>query len=270
MRTKQFFYLCGIVTLACSSALSASAQYVVEEQVTVAELVPGKVHYYADSNLDNWYLSLGAGTQTFLSEHSGSDARFTLAMNLAVGKWITPYVGMRMSAMAGSLHFNWNENNEGSMKYGAFYLDFLWNMTNSVFGYSERRVLSIIPFVGLGGAYGWHHTGNNDKTWALPITGGIKFNFNLAHYVDFFIEGRVQAVGDQFNHVIAGSQVEWLFRLLPVSLSSFVKVVSNPMIPMSTSWRLPNLIVVPINYEPSSMHVVLAHPRNNPARLVPK
>lgn len=208
MRTKQFFYLCGIVTLACSSALSASAQYVVEEQVTVAELVPGKVHYYADSNLDNWYLSLGAGTQTFLSEHSGSDARFTLAMNLAVGKWITPYVGMRMSAMAGSLHFNWNENNEGSMKYGAFYLDFLWNMTNSVFGYSERRVLSIIPFVGLGGAYGWHHTGNNDKTWALPITGGIKFNFNLAHYVDFFIEGRVQAVGDQFNHVIAGSQVE--------------------------------------------------------------
>lgn len=208
MRTKQFFYFCIIACLACSTTLTASAQYVVEEQVTVAELLPGKVHYYAESNLDNWYLSMGAGTQTFLTEHSGSDARFTLAMNLAVGKWITPYVGMRMSAMAGSLHYNWDKNNEGSMKYGAFYLDFLWDMTNSVFGYNERRVLSVIPFVGLGAAYGWHHTGTSDKTWAMPVTGGIKFNFRLAHYVDFFIEGRVQAVGDQFNHVIAGSQIE--------------------------------------------------------------
>lgn len=208
MSTKQFFYYCSIAFIACSAVFTASAQYVVEEQVTVAELLPGKVHYYAESNLDNWYLSMGAGAQTFLTEHSGSDARFTLAMNLAVGKWITPFVGMRMSAMAGSLHFNWNKVNEGSMKYGAFYLDFLWDMTNSVWGYSESRVLSVIPFVGLGGAYGWHHTGTNKDTWALPITGGIKFNFRLAHYVDFFIEGRVQAVADQFNHVIAGSQVE--------------------------------------------------------------
>ena len=208
MRTKQFIYFCVMACLACSAALSASAQYVVEEQVTVAELVPGKVHYYAESNLDNWYLSMGAGTQTFITEHKGSDARFTLAMNLAVGKWITPYVGMRMSAMAGSLHYNWNTNNEGSMKYGAFYLDFLWDMTNSVFGYNERRVLSVVPFVGLGAAYGWHHTGTKRKTCALPVTGGLKFNFRLGHYVDFFIEGRVQAVGDQFNHVIAGSQIE--------------------------------------------------------------
>lgn len=212
MRTKQFFYLCGIAGVALGTALNLSAQVVVEE-IAIAEYVPGKVHYYAESNLDNWYLSIGAGTQTFLTEHNGSDAHFTLAMNLAVGKWITPYVGMRMSAMAGSLHYDWKMgtpvvHQNGSMKYGAFYVDFLWEMTNSLFGYNERRVLQVVPFIGLGGAYGWHHTGSDNETWALPVTGGIKFNFRLSHYLDFFIEGRVQAVGDQFNHVIAGSQIE--------------------------------------------------------------
>lgn len=212
MRTKHLFYFCSIVCLALNVS-NVSAQYVVEEQVTVAELVPGKSHYYAESNLDNWYLSIGAGGQTLLNEHNMKDAHFTLAMNMAVGKWITPYIGMRMSAMAGSLHFDWRETmrntiNKGSMKYGAFYVDFLWNMTNSLWGYNEKRFMSIIPFIGLGGAYGWHHTGTNDDTWAMPVTGGIKFNFRLAHYADFFIEGRVQAVADQFNHVIAGSQIE--------------------------------------------------------------
>ncbi len=208
MRTKQFIYLSSIVSLMLCASVSSSAQYVVEERVTVAEIPTGKVHYYEESNLDNWYLTIGAGTQTFLTENVGSKARFTLAMNAAVGKWITPYWGVRMSGMGGSLHFNWDGNKEGSMRYGAFYVDMMWEMTNSVFGYDERRIISIVPFVGLGGAYGWHHTGTDMDNWALPVTGGIKFSFRLAHYVDFFIEGRVQAFADDFNNVRGGSQVE--------------------------------------------------------------
>ncbi len=207
MRTKRLFILCGLAGIALFTSITTSAQIVVEEQIAVAELVPGKVHYYSESSLNNWYLSLGAGTQTFLTEHSGSDPRFTLAMNLAAGKWFTPDVGMRISAMGGSLHFNWQEG-EGSMKYGALYFDFMWNMMNTFGGYNEERVFSIIPFIGLGGAYGWHHTGNDDKTYSMPVSGGLKLNFRLSHYVDFFIEMRAQAVGDQFNHVIRGSQIE--------------------------------------------------------------
>lgn len=212
MKTKQFLYLCGILCLVCSATDEAKAQVVVEE-VTVAEVVSGKPHYYAESNLDNWYLSIGAGTQTYLTEHNNSDAHFTLAMNMAVGKWITPFVGVRMSAMGGSLHYDWlaprtTQYNYGSMRYGAFYVDFLWEMLNTVAGYSERRVISIIPFIGLGGAYGWHHDNDMEDTWAMPVTGGLKLNFRLGHYVDLFFEGRVQAVADQFNRVNMGSQIE--------------------------------------------------------------
>lgn len=209
MRTKQFFYFCSIVALVMTTSLTASAQYMVEEQIVVAEPVPGKVYYYEDRNIDNWYLSLGAGTQFYLAEQAGSDVHFTLAMNLAVGKWINPYWGMRMSAMAGTLHFDW-DNNYGSMRYGAFYLDFLWNMTNSLIGYNENRFFSFIPFLGLGGSLGWHHTGSDVKTWALPVTGGLKINMRLSRHVDFFLEGRVQAVADPFNNVRRGGQVEMI------------------------------------------------------------
>lgn len=213
MRTKRFFYFCSIAGMLLTASLPASAQYLVEEQVTVAEMVPGKVYYYEERNLDNWYLTLGAGTQMLVAEQAGSDPHFTLAMNLAVGKWINPFWGMRMSAMAGSLHFDW-DNNYGSMRYAGFYLDFLWNMTNSLVGYRENRVFSFIPFVGLGGTLGWHHSNSGAKTWALPITGGIKLNFRMSRHVDFFLEGRVQGVADQFNRVMRGGQVEMIISAI--------------------------------------------------------
>ena len=44
--------------------------------------------------------------QTFLTEHKGN-VQYTLAMNFALGKWITPYLGVRISAMGGALHPLW-------------------------------------------------------------------------------------------------------------------------------------------------------------------
>lgn len=204
--------MCGLLAMMCSAAPTASAQVVVEE-VTFAEYVPGKVHYYEESNLDNWYMSLGAGTQTYITEDEGSTGLFTLAMNAAVGKWITPFWGMRMSAMGGSLHYNWkkttrSELTQDGLRYGAFYVDFMWDMTNSVFGYNEHRILSVIPYAGFGAAIGWHQSIGGGHTWAMPVTGGIKLNFRLAHYVDLFVEGRVQAFPDAFNNLSRGSQVE--------------------------------------------------------------
>ena len=202
--------MCSVACLMLSAVATASAQIVVEE-VTVAEYVPGKTYYYEKSNLDNWYLSVGAGTQTFLTENEGSNAYFTLAMDVAVGKWITPFVGVRMNAIGGSLHYDWlvaRTENKASMRYAALCFDFMWDMTNTCFGVDERRVLSIVPFVGMGAALGWHHTGNDNVRLGMPITAGLKLNFRLSHYVDFFIEGRVQAVDDAFNNVSQGSQFE--------------------------------------------------------------
>ena len=207
MRMKLIPYRVAAMAVVAllASQPAAKAQVMVEEE-EVVEWVPGKAHYYAESALDNWYISAGAGTQTFFTEHEG-DPKFTLAMNFAVGKWFTPNLGFRMSAMAGELHFN-QPGQVASMKYTAAYMDVLWNMTAACCGYNENRVFSFIPFIGLGAAYGWDHSNGLKHSYALPVTGGFKINFRLAHYVDLFMEARATGFTDQFNGIVRGRQIE--------------------------------------------------------------
>ena len=94
------------------------------------------------------------------------------------------------------------------MRYAAVYGDIMWNMFNTFHGYNEDRVFSIIPFAGAGGIYSFHNTPYNNKTYAFPITAGIKLNFRLSHYVDFFLEGRGNLIGDHFNGIVEGTEVE--------------------------------------------------------------
>ena len=131
-------------------------------------------------------------------------------MNFAVGKWISPYLGFRLSAMGGALHTNWpfSEGVMTHMRYAAVYGDLMWDMFNTFHGYNERRVFSIIPFAGAGGIYSFHNTPYGSKTYAFPITAGIKLNFRLSHYVDFFLEGRGNLIGDHFNGIVEGKEVE--------------------------------------------------------------
>ncbi len=104
------------------------------------------------------------------------------------------------------------------MKYVTANLDFMWDMFNSLGGVDSHRVFSIIPFVGLGGTYAWDFTGSENvmasngkpkhNSWTLPVSGGIQLRFRLCRYVDFFVEGRAQFYGDNFNNLAFGRPVD--------------------------------------------------------------
>ncbi|MCP9611271.1 OmpA family protein [Coprobacter tertius] len=211
MKTKHIFYSMALALIASWAYIESGAAQVAvveAEEVSVTEVVPGKVHYYSPKVGNNWYISLGAGAQTFLTEHKG-DAQYTLAMSFALGKWITPYVGIRINAMGGSLHSLWpDKTHMFHTRYAAVYGDLMWDLTNALGGYNERRVVSVIPFAGVGGIYGFHNPEANRKTYGFPVSIGMKINFRLGHYVDFFLEGRANAMTDQFNGVIQGRQIE--------------------------------------------------------------
>ena len=100
MKTNFFYLAVAIATtsLFCYSESAGAQAIIVEEDVSVTEVVPTKPRYYSDSHKNNWFISIGAGGQTFLTEHVG-DAQYTLAMDFAIGKWISPYLGFRLSAM---------------------------------------------------------------------------------------------------------------------------------------------------------------------------
>lgn len=210
MKTKHVLYSMALALVASWAFVESGAAQVavVAEEVTVAEMLPGKTHYYANKVGDNWYISLGAGAQTFLTEHKGN-VQYTLAMNFALGKWITPYLGVRISAMGGALHPLWpDKEHMNHFRYAAVYGDLMWDLTNALGGYNEKRVVSVIPFAGVGAALAFKNPINDHRTYGLPVSAGIKLNFRLSHYVDFFLEGRANAMGDHFNGVVQGKQVE--------------------------------------------------------------
>ena len=225
MKTKQLILALGM-TMMLPTAINAQSQsqqpddvMVEVMDVTVTEVDCKPIYSTAWS--ENWFLQLGAGINMPFVENSlpGGDAKrkITLAMNVGVGRWFSPYMGFRFSALGGALH--WENGNYSKAKYANLNLDFMWDMMNSVAGVNPNRVFSINPFVGLGGTYTWDinsaaanvHANNGkikDNTWTLPVSAGIQFRFRTGKYVDIFMEARSQFYADNFNGTVGGKPVD--------------------------------------------------------------
>ncbi len=132
----------------------------------------------------------------------------TATYNIGVGKWFSPYVGFRFSGYYGPLH--WDNDSYSKAKMANLNFDFMWDMCNSLGGVNAERPVSVIPFIGIGGAYVWDiqsdgtNIPRNDaslrtRQWTLPVSAGIQLRFRLCRYVDFFLEGRAGFYGDNFN-----------------------------------------------------------------------
>ena len=222
MKTNVLF-----TTAACCAllvpALSAQAQdetVVVEEETAVISEVPCETHYYVDKK-NNWFIQFGAGVAVpFMEGHNAKgdrESHFTVNYNVGFGKWFSPYMGWRLNFQGGPLHYA-DGAHMAKMKYVTANLDFMWDMFNSLGGVDSHRVFYIIPFVGLGGTYAWDFTGSENvmasngkpkhNSWTLPVSGGIQLRFRLCRYVDFFVEGRAQFYGDNFNNLAFGRPVD--------------------------------------------------------------
>ncbi len=166
-----------------------------------------KNHYYETSFGDNWYISAGAGVNLYmLQDVNGIKPKHPLTFigGLAVGKWFTPYLGLRLEADYGDLRIYHGVNGvRESKKVGYFgvYGDLTWNLSNTFWGYNENRIVDIIPFGGISylpmvkdNFYGW-------KAWELPISLGLKVNFKLSHLIDIFIQDRFTFTTTRFNAV---------------------------------------------------------------------
>lgn len=210
---------CGGMLLSANEA-NAQETFFVEEDLIVTETVPCKDHYYSTKK-DNWFLQLGAGINApFLENHlikGDAGHHFTAAYNLGFGKWMSPYLGWRISMLYGAFH--WDNNVYSKAKYGNANFDLMWDMFNSIGGVNSGRVFSIVPFVGLGGTFAWdfdapssviYEKGGKIKSnsWTLPVSAGLQLRFRLGKYVDFFAEGRAQFYGDNFNNCAYGEPVD--------------------------------------------------------------
>ncbi|MBD5189402.1 MAG: OmpA family protein [Bacteroidales bacterium] len=235
MKAKNLYYAMAVAG-ALGVAAPANAQDVfVAESTTVTEFNCDNTNHYFANWRNNWFIELGAGATVPFVEH-GSNKKFdknriTVQYGFGFGRWVSPYVGFRIKAMGGPLHWNQNthvgvDNGWTRSKHAQLQAELMWDMFNSIKGPNSNRVFSLIPFVGLGGDANWDirdAAGNQpaaatnvfddnrkvkNVVWTLPVSAGLQFRFRLCKYVDFFAEARASFYGDNWNGSAMGSSIE--------------------------------------------------------------
>ena len=95
---------------------------------------------------DHTYLQVGTGIFN-VDAKEGSTLNFLQAMNLTIGRDITPYHGIRLGG-----GYNFAKASEGSFNYKTFeaHVDWLFNLSNYSAGYKKNRWIDIQTVLGLG------------------------------------------------------------------------------------------------------------------------
>lgn len=230
----------GAGAMAFGGVADAQQPAVVEENVSVTEFTCDNTTRYYSSWRDNWFIQIGAGiNQPFVERgigvnapgHSVDRKKMTVTYNFGFGRWFSPYFAFRFNAFGGALHsdvptLEQPHNGWTRSRHVNLNLELMWDMCNSIAGVNPDRVLSVIPFVGLGGDYVWDIRDANgcpaaasniyredsktlrNSSWTLPVTAGIQFRLRLCKYVDFFAEARASFYGDNWNNVAYGRPIE--------------------------------------------------------------
>lgn len=224
--------LAGAAALfAVSSAKAQETIEIFEQDATVAEFDCKSVYDTPWNN--NWFIEVGAGFNLPLVENAiGADRHFTANYGVGFGKWFSPYFGWRAEFSGGSIHWNnWHHPvaTMASAKTVNANLDIMWDMFNSIGGVNDKRVFSIVPFIGVGGTFNWKYKNinmyedyipkhdclyptyegkNRSNEWLLPVSAGLQLRFRLCKYVDFFAQARASFYGDSYNNVVVAYPVD--------------------------------------------------------------
>lgn len=227
-------FLLGMTPIFMASAFSQ------ESKTTEQETEDGKVvtttttdRFKVETNhfFDNCFVSFGVGTQFYMGDnekHMHFKDLLTPAIDLTVGKWFSPGLGLALSYSGYKFKGLYNNRYDGqnfktdieytnpkSNYIGAksnlheqkahFYnihIDALMDLKNIFYGYKEDRFYHIIPYIGVGWMQSYHHEGA--KAGAITLNAGIINRFRLSDALDLNIAIRGALVDDCFDGEISG------------------------------------------------------------------
>ena len=136
MKTMKIFM--GAMALAVVSMVAAPAVNAQENKDAEGKTIR---HPYLTNGLwDNWFVGAGAG-MNFFYDDSAWQSGFALDVN--VGKWVTPSVGVRAG-------FNGLRGGFGGHNFGYIHGDAMWNISNAIGGYKESRFWDFVPYAHAG------------------------------------------------------------------------------------------------------------------------
>lgn len=224
MMKKSIF--AALTLAAASPALAQSEQTTQNGDITEkVEYTDDKYKVETNHFWDNWFITVGAGPQVMFGDHDkqvGFGKRISPSLDIAVGKWFTPGVGMRLmynglslrgATRWGAAHStgeqvpDWGEGMYYSkFKYYNVRADVMFNLSNLFCGYKEKRIWNSSFHAGVGYM----------RTWEAPTAGNITLSagwlnsFRLCDALDANIDLRASMVDDAIDGEIGQAKFDGL------------------------------------------------------------
>lgn len=171
---------------------------------------------------DNWFMSAGAGAEFLIGNQDTRGSvkdRISPTFNVAVGKWFTPGIGLRLqySGMEarGFTRDATNPYIKGPVKqprsadaykqkfhYGNLHGDVLFNVSAMIAGYNPDRVYEFIPYLGAG----FVHNYSSPKREAFAVNAGIINRFRLSSALDLNLELSAMGTENKFDAETGGKK----------------------------------------------------------------
>lgn len=178
---------------------------------------------------NNWFIDANGGVQVYFGDADSKQSfgkRLAPAMDISLGKWFTPGIGLRVGYMglqakgASTSPYAPYASCNSFTKDGETYYKQKWNMmnlhgevmfnlSNMFAGYNPNRVYSFIPYAGIA----WLHAWDTPKTDEMGLTVGLINKFRLSPALDLNIEARGTLVKDGFDGEKGGNSKEGLGAL---------------------------------------------------------
>ena len=178
----------------------------------------------------NWFVSVGGGAQVYFGNHDKQadfGDRLSGALDVAVGKWFTPGIGVRFmysgltvkgATQKGALAHSTGEDVPGKggngywlekqkFNYFNFHFDALFNLSNLLCGYNENRVYNLSAYGGLGVM----KVSEEPSATDISAHFGLLNSFRLSSALDLNLDLRGTMVNDEFDGEPGGRGGEGMF-----------------------------------------------------------
>ena len=145
----------------------------------------------------NWFVTAGyAGQVVVMDRVEGVGLFDTYSSNatIAVGKWFTHGLGLRLQTFLPTYYNEFGEKGKAYSLYGQT----LFDLTNMIGGYKQERFYSAIPYVGFGRLWGDE---NVWSPWVLGYMSKFRINNHFSINLEFYLR--------QQNHMVQTTWYNW-------------------------------------------------------------
>lgn len=169
---------------------------------------------------NNWYIEAGGGAQILFSKNAGLldfGDRITPSVSLTVGRWFSPYWGIRVQAQGYQMNglavadgSNWNDPVRGHVdvlpngnypyytRYMNLHADAQISLANLIGGYDLGRKWDVIPALGIGYVHAFPYKGSCKRnTYAGMLS--VMAKWRLPKGVDLNLEVGGAIMPDKFD-----------------------------------------------------------------------